>query len=54
MNCPYFGRVVWSDYFKSRLVVVRHQDDDNWWFLLERDPRRILKARTKLSLMGDA
>lgn len=54
MSNNFFGRVVWSDFFQSHLVVVRYQDDANWWFVLEKEPVGILKARTELSRLLDA
>lgn len=45
----YFGTIFYSDYFKSYGVVVRYKNDDNWYFAIEKQPMRVLKAQTKLS-----
>ena len=48
----HFGEVYWSDYFKSEIVVVRYDADDQWWFVVRRRPTQMLRARTPLSEMS--
>lgn len=45
----YFGTIFYSGYFGSRGVVVRYKNDDDWYFVIEKQPMRVLKAQTKLS-----
>jgi hypothetical protein len=40
-----FGDVFYSEYFKSKGVVVKYIDDKDWWFVIESQPSRILKAQ---------
>ena len=43
---PEFGDIFYSEYFKSRGVVVSYKDEDNWWFVLESNGQMV-KARAK-------
>ena len=51
----HFGRILWSDFFKCRILVVEYQSDKVWWFVPEDRwfGRRIIKAKTKLSEMKE-
>ena len=41
-----FGDIFYSEYFKTRGVVVSYIDDKNWWFVLENRPSHTFKAQS--------
>lgn len=51
---PHFGRVLWSNYFKARIVVVYYKDDNHWNFVVEGegdDWSPVMRANTTFSDM---
>ena len=47
---PQAGDIFYSKYFDTNGIVVEYKDDNNWWFMLQKDgqySKPILKARCK-------
>lgn len=48
MNKPQFGDMFYSDYFQCECVLVRYDDDDNWWFYPEGYySKSVIKAKAR-------
>jgi hypothetical protein len=40
------GDKFYSEYFNSKGIVVSYEDENNWLFVLEINPFKVLKAKT--------
>ncbi len=49
-SSPSVGARRWSNYFKRWIILVRYQDDDNWWFT-DGSGMTTTKAQSKWSVM---
>lgn len=45
---PEFGDIFYSEYFECRCIVLRYEDENNWWFYPEGySSKYVLKAKAK-------